>query len=293
MKLIVLLLAFLLSISPCASAFQQHDLEVRAETFHDNDSTHSLVLDQVFHLKDKTTKVGLGATQTVINESGRSRFLAGGLMEGYKKLNNVDFTGQIKLLDWNGEFKTPVSLGSTQTIGPFRFEESIDHGTIDSLKAYDAKIDFWSIGGSIDWELLKKLTITGGYWHRWTSDSNRRNLFLGRAVYSFTDNFHTQYRYRGIRNDEKVPEYYSPRRFEQHALLAGYADSFFDSLRLKVWIGPVSQYDGFTTKMGALEDVRVTWRIDDNWLISARVEANQVGSGYQYIYSNVGVIYDF
>lgn len=293
MRLIGLLLALLLITPPCVSAFQQNDVEIRSETFNDNDSTHSLMLDQIFHWKDKTTKVGVGATQTVINESGRSRFFAGGLIEGYKKLNNVDFTGQLKLLDWNGELKTPISLGSTQTVGPFRFEESINHGTIDSVKAYDAKIDYWSGGGSVDWELLKNFTITGGYWHRWSSDSNGRDLYIGRAVYSFTDNFHTQYRYRGIRNNEQVPEYYSPQRFEQHALLAGYADSFFDSFRLKLWIGPVSQYDGFTTRIGALEDVRIIWRINDNWLIAARAEANQVGSGYQYIYSNIGVTYDF
>ncbi len=293
MRPIALVTALILTTPPCAYAWQQHDVEVRSEIFNDNDGTHSLGFDQVFHWKDKTTKVGAGATQTVIDESGRGRVFAGGLVEGYKKLDNVDFTGQLKLLAWNGEFRTPVSLGSSQTVGPFHLEENIDHGTIDSVKAYDAQIDFWSAGGSLDWELVKNFTITGGYWHRWSSDDNSRDLYVGRAVYSFTDNFHAQYRYRGIRNNERVPEYYSPQHFDQHALLFGYADSFFDRLRLRIWAGPVSQYDGYTTHIGALEDLRVTWRIEDHWQIAARAEANQVGSGYQYIYSTIGITYDF
>ena len=293
MRLIALLPALMLIIPPCSYAWQQHDLEVRSEIFNDNDGTRSLSFDQVFHWKDKTTKIGLGATQTVIEESGGSRVFAGGLLEGYKKLDTVDFTGKLKLLDWNGEFKTPLTFGSSQTLGPFRLEESIDHGTIDSVKAYDASIDYWFAGGSLDWQLVKNFTITGGYWYRWSSDSNNRDLYVGRAVFSFTDNFHAQYRYRGIRNRERVPEYYSPQFFDQHALLVGYADSFFDRLRLKLWVGPVSQDDGFTTSIGALEDIRITWRIDDRWLLAARAEANQVGSGYQYVYSTIGITYDF
>ncbi|GFE58060.1 hypothetical protein [Geobacter sp. AOG1] len=293
MRLTALLTALVLTMPPSAYAFEQHDLEIRSEIFNDNDGTHSLGLDQVFHWKDKTTKVGVGATETVINESGGSRFFAGGLFEGYKKLENVDFTGQLKLIKWNDEVKTPLSLASSQTLGPFRLEESVDHGTIDSVKAYDARIDFWSVGGSLDWELVKNFTITGGYWRRWSSDDNSRDLFVGRAVYSFTDNFHAQYRYRAIRNSERVPEYYSPQHFDQHAILVGYADSFFDRLRLRIWAGPISQYDKYTTHIGALEDVRITWRIDDHWLIAGRAEANQVGSGYQYIYSTLGFTYDF
>jgi len=293
MRLIALLAALMLIIPPCSYALQQHDLEIRTEIFNDNDETHSLTFDQVFHWKDKTTKVGLGATETIIDESGRSRFYGGGLLEGYKKLDNVDFTGQLKLVSWNGEFKTPLSLASSQVLKPFRLEESVDYGTIDSVKGYDAKIDYWSVGGSLDLDVLKNFTITGGYWHRWSSDSNDRDLFIGRAVYSFTDNFHTQYRYRGIRNKEQVPEYYSPERFDQHALLFGYFDSFFDRLKLKLWVGPVYQDDGFTSSVGALEDIRITWRIDDRWTLAARAEANQVGSGYQYIYSTIGITYDF
>jgi hypothetical protein len=293
MRLIALLPALMLIIPPCSYAWPQHDLEVRSEIFNDNDGTRSFSFDQVFHWKDKTTKIGLGATQTVIEESGGSRVFAGGLLEGYKKLDIVDFTGKLKLLDWNGEFKTPLSFGSSQTLGPFRLEESIDHGTIDSVKAYDASIDYWFAGGSLDWQLVKNFTITGGYWYRWSSDNNNRDLYVGRAVFSFTDNFHAQYRYRGIRNRERVPEYYSPQFFDQHALLVGYANSFFDRLRLKLWVGPVSQDDGFTTSIGALEDIRITWRIDDRWLLAARAEANQVGSGYQYVYSTIGITYDF
>jgi hypothetical protein len=293
MRLIALLSALMLIIPPCSYAWQQHDLEIRSEIFNDNDGTHSLAFDQVFHWKDKTTKLGLGATQTVIEDAGGSRVLAGGLLEGYKKLDKADFTGQLKLLDWNGGFKTPLSFGSSQTLGPFRLEESIDHGTIDSVKAYDASIDYWAAGGSLDWEPVKNFTITGGYWSRWSSDGNNRELYVGRAVYSFTDNFHAQYRYRGIRNRERVPEYFSPQFFDQHALLVGYADSFFDRLRLKLWVGPVSQDDGFTTNIGALEDFRINWRIDDHWSIAARAEADQVGSGYQYVYSTIGITYDF
>lgn len=293
MRLIALIAALMLITPPCSYAWHQHDLEIRSETFNDNDGTHSFGFDQVFHWKDKTAKIGLGATQTVIEESGGSRVFAGGLLEGYKKLDKVDFTGKLKLLAWNDEFKTPLSFGSSQTLGPIRLEESIDHGTIDSVKAFDAKIDYWSAGGSLDVELMKNFTITGGYWHRWSSDSNSRDLYVGRAVYSFTDNFHAQYRYRGIRNRERVPEYYSPQYFDQHALLIGYADSFFDRLRLKLWVGPVTQDDGFTTNIGALENIRITWRLDDHWLIVANAEANQVGSGYQYVYSTIGISYDF
>ena len=126
MRPIALVTALILTTPPCAYAWQQHDVEVRSEIFNDNDGTHSLGFDQVFHWKDKTTKVGAGATQTVIDESGRGRVFAGGLVEGYKKLDNVDFTGQLKLLAWNGEFRTPVSLGSSQTVGPFHLEENID-----------------------------------------------------------------------------------------------------------------------------------------------------------------------
>jgi hypothetical protein len=293
MRLIALLPALMLLNPPCSYALQQHDLELRTEIFNDNDGTHSLGFDQVFHWKNKTAKIGLGATQTVIEESGGSRIFAGGLLEGYKKLDNVDFTGKLKLLAWNDEFKTPLSLGSSQTLGPFRLEESINYDTIDSVKSYDAKIDYWSAGGSLDWELVKNFTITGGYWHRWSSDNNSRDLYVGRAVYSFTDNLLTQYRYRGIRNRERVPEYYSPQYFDQHALLVGYADSYFDRLKLKMWVGPVSQDDGFETNIGALENIRITWRFDDHWLIAALAEANQVGSGYNYIYSTIGITYDF
>ena len=91
MRPIVLWAALMLIIPPCSYALQQHDLEVRTEIFNDNDGTHSLTFDQVFHWKDKTTKVGLGATQTVIDESGGNRFYGGGLLEGYKKLDNADF----------------------------------------------------------------------------------------------------------------------------------------------------------------------------------------------------------
>lgn len=293
MRLILLLAALMLLTPPCSYAWQQHDLEVRSENFNDSDGTHSFVFDQAFHWKDKNAKIGFGATQTVIKESGASRFFAGGLLEGYKKLDNVDFTGKLKLLAWNDEFKTPLTLGSSQTLGPFRLEESIDYDTIDSVKAYDAKIDYWSAGGSLDWELVKNFTITCGYWHRWSSDNNSRELYVGRAIYSLTDNFHVQYRYRGIKNSERVQEYYSPKSFDQHALLFGYADSFFDKLRLKLWVGPVSQDDGFETNIGALENIRITWRFDDHWLIAAHAEANQVGSGYNYIYSTIGITYDF
>ena len=67
----------------------------------------------------------------------------------------------------------------------------------------------------------------------------------------------------------------------------------FDKLKLKLWAGPVSQDDGFTTSIGALENIRITWRLDDHWLIVGHAEANQVGSGYQYVYSTVGITYDF
>jgi hypothetical protein len=288
----VMLATLLLILPPCVHAWQ-HDLEVRSELFNDSDGTHSLDLDQVFHWKNKTVKIGLGATQTIIQESGGSRTFAGGVLEGYKKLDNVDFTGQLKLLEWNGKFKSPLSLASSQTLGAFRLEENIDYGIINSLKAYDAGIDYWSAGGSLDWEAFRNVTLTGGYWRRWSSDNNHRELYVGRAVYSFSDNFHAQYRYRGIRNSERVAEYYSPRSFDQHALLAGYSDSYFDRLKLKLWIGPISQNDGQTVSIGVLEDIRITWRLNEHWLLAFRTEANQAGSGYRYIYSTLGISYDF
>lgn len=293
MRLIALVLVLMLILPSCSYAWQQRDLEFRSELFNDNDGTHSSGFDQIYHWKDKTAKFGVGASETVIRESGGSRVFGGALLEGYRKQDNVDFTGKLKLMGWNGKFETPLSLGSSQTLGTFRLEEGIDHGTIDSVKAYDAGIDYWSVGGSLDWEPVKHFAITGGYWHRRSSDNNDRDLYTGRAVYSFTDNLHAQYRYRGIRNRENLPEYFSPKRFDQHALLAGYADSFFDNLRLKLWIGPLSQNDGFTTHIGALEDLRITWRIDDHWLLAVNTEANQVGSGYQYLYSTIGVTYDY
>lgn len=33
--------------------------------------------------------------------------------------------------------------------------------------------------------------------------------------------------------------------------------------------------------------------MDDHWLLAARAEANQVGSGYQYLYCTIGITYDF
>ena len=293
MKPIALLALFTLALPACAQAWQQHDLEARTELFNDNDGTNSFSFDQVYHWKDKGSRIGLGATQTVITESGGSRVFEGGLLEGYHKLDKVDFTGKLKLLTWNGEFEAPLSLGSSQTLGAFRLEESVDHGTMDSVRAYDARIDYWSVGGSLDWSPRKDLTFTGGYWRRWSSDSNSRDQYVGRVSYSWSDNFLAQYQYRGIRNAERVPQYYSPLFFDQHALLLGYADSFFDTVRLKLLAGPVSQNDGFTTRIGALEDLRVTWRIDDHWMIALRAEANQVGSGYRYVYSTIGVTYDF
>jgi hypothetical protein len=94
--------------------------------------------------------------------------------------------------------------------------------------------------------------------------TNRTLLFL---PLSFSDNFYAQYRYRGIRNSESVAEYYSPRSFDQHALLAGYSDSYFDRLKLKLWIGPISQNDGQTVSIGVLEDIRITWRLNEHWLL--------------------------
>ena len=293
MKLTTLLAMLMLIVPAGAHGWQQHDLEVRSEIFNDNEASNSFTFDQVFHWKDRTTKVGLGATQTVIRESGESRFFAGGVLEGYKKLENADFTAKLKLLSWNGELETPLSLGSSQTLGKFRLEESIDHGTIDSVKAYDARIDFWSAGGSLDWSPVQQFTITGGYWHRWSSDHNSRDLYVGRATYSFSDNYHIQYHYRGSRSEQRVPQYFSPELFDQHALLLGYADSFFDKLRVKLWVGPMYQDDGFSTSIGVREDLRITWRMEDHWLLAARAEANQVGSGYQYLYCTIGITYDF
>jgi len=292
MKLIKILPVLMLMI-PSPSHAWQHDLEARSEIFNDNEATNSYTFDQVYHWKDKTTKLGLGATQTLITESGKSRLLEGGLLEGYQKLEHADFTGKLKLLSWNGRLETPLSLASSQTLGTLRLEENVDHGTIDSVKAYDARIDYWSAGGALDWNPLQKLTITGGYWHRWSSDNNDRDLYVGRATYSFTDNFLVQYSYRGIRNDRRVPQYFSPQLFDQHALLLGYADSYFDRLRVKLWVGPMTQDDGFTTSIGAREDLRITWRIDEHWSLAARAEANQVASGYRYLYSTLGISYDF
>lgn len=85
----------------------------------------------------------------------------------------------------------------------------------------------------------------------------------------------------------------STRFFEQHALVVGYADSFFDRLVLKLWVGTVCQNDGFEASIGVLGEIRITGRIDKQWLIAARVEANHVGSGYQYLYATISTIYDF
>lgn len=90
-----------------------------------------------------------------------------------------------------------------------------------------------------------------------------------------------------------MPQYFSPELFDQHALLLGYADSFFDKLRVKLWVGPMYQDDGFSSSIGVREDLRITWRMDDHWLLAARAEANQVGSGYQYLYCTIGITYDF
>ncbi|HJV35444.1 hypothetical protein, partial [Geomonas sp.] len=205
----------------------------------------------------------------------------------------VDFTGQLKMLYWNRQFKTPLSLASSQTLGAFHLEEGVDYGTIDSVKAYDQKIDFWSVGGAVDWNALKQLTITGGYWHYWASDGNHRDKVVARASYSITDNFLLQYRYKGIWNAKQVPQYFSPEVFNQHAFLLGYADSFWDSVRVKLMAGPVWQDDGFQKSTGALEDVRVTWRFLELWSLTAHLEADQVGSGYQYLYSTLALTRDF
>lgn len=66
---ITALLPLLLLIIPSSSYAWQHNLEVRSEFFNDNDGTHSMSFDQVFHWKDKTEKIGLGTTQTIIEES--------------------------------------------------------------------------------------------------------------------------------------------------------------------------------------------------------------------------------
>lgn len=290
---IAALVLLIISLMSACSYAGQYDIEARTEIFVDNDESRSYTFDQVFHFKDETSKIGLGATQTLIDETGRTRSYCGGLIEGYKNFGAVDVAGKMKLVSWNGRFRAPLSLYSSQSLGRFRFEENFEYGTIDSVKAFDAHIDFTSAGGSVDYSILDALTITGGYWHRWSSDENSRSLYLGRLIYDFNDTCHVQYRYRCIRNKEKVPEYYSPETFDQHTVLFGYFDSFFDRIRLRAWVGPVFQDDGFESDIGMLEDVRVICKITEAWALEGRIEANQVGSGYQYIYSTLAVSYDF
>lgn len=290
---IAALVFFLIPVMAVSSYAWQHDIEARTEIFVDNDESHSYAFDQVLHFKSDASKFGLGTTQTLIDETGRTRSFYGGLIEGYKKFGSIDVSGKLKLLKWDGKFRTPLSLVSSQTLGRFRFEENLEYGTIDSVKAFDAHIDFKSAGGAVDYSILDSLTITGGYWRRWSSDDNERSLYLGRVIYDINDTLHAQYRYRGVRNDERVPEYYSPETFDQHAMLFGYFGAFSGKLRLKIWAGPVFQDDGFESGFGALEDVRLVYKITDVWSLDGRVEANQVGSGYQYIYSTLSISYDF
>lgn len=292
MRIAALVLLIIPLMSACSYAWQ-HNIEARTEIFMDNDESRSYAFDQVFHFKDETSKFGLGATQTLIDETGRTRSYCGGLIEGYRKFGNIDVAGKMKLVNWDGRFRAPLSLDSSQSLGRFRFEENFEYGTIDSVKAFDAHIVFTSAGGTVDYSILDGLTITGGYWHRWSSDENSRSLYLGRLAQDFNDTFHVQYRYRGIRNKEKVPEYYSPETFDQHAVLFGYFDSFFDRIRLRIWAGPVFQDDGFESDIGMLEDVRVICKITDAWSLEGRIEADQVGSGYQYIYSALTASCDF
>jgi len=290
---IAALALLLVSVSSVPSYAWQHDIEARTEIFVDNDESRSYAFDQVFHVKDGTTELGLGATQTLIDETGRSRSYYGALLEGYRKFGGVDVSGKLKLVNWDGRFRAPLSLASSQSLSRFRFEENFEYGTIDSVKAFDDHIDFKSAGGAVDYSLLDNLTITGGYWHRWSSDDNRRALYLGRLVYDITDTCHVQYRYRGTRNKERVLQYFSPEIFDQHALLFGYFDSFFGRLRLKIWAGPLFQDDGFESDFGALEDIRASYKMTDAWSLEGRIEANQVGSGYQYVYSTLSISYDF
>lgn len=291
MKRLTLLTIMLLAVS-VAHAWQ-HDLEVRSEVFSDNDGTHSFGFDELVHWKDDATRFGLGATQTFINDSEGNRDYVGGILEGYRRQGIADFTARLRLVDWNDEFKSPVSLASSQQLGRFRLEESVDYGFVDSVAAYDAEIDFWTVGGEIDVQALDNLTFNAGYWRRWTSDDNERDSYLGRAIFDFNDRFHLQYRYRGFRNDVTVTQYYSPRRFDQHALLVGYFDSFFDRLRVKLWVGPVVQNEGDGSDFGMLENAQAVWKISDTWSMNARIEANQVGSGYQYVYGAFAIDCNF
>lgn len=288
----VLIFTFLILSVTSAGAWQ-NGIEVRSEIFNDNDASHSLVLEEVAHRKNESTRFGLGASQTFLREDGDGRESYGGLAEAYHQQKNFDFSGQIKFLDREGKGVWPAKLAASQQLGRLRLEEGVEHAPIDSVKAFDAQIDFWDAGLSADYKLSPDLSLSAGYWHRWTSDNNERNLVIGRATYSYNDNFHLQYRFRGIRHQEQFREYFSPEDFTQHVLLFGYFGSFSNRIRLKAWIGPAFQDDGFESSLGLLEDVRIFYRVNDHWSLTARAEADQVGNGYEYIYSTLSVIYDF
>ena len=290
---IAALVLLLMPVMAVSSYAWQRDVEARTEIFVDNDGSHSYAFDQVLHFEGDDSKFGFGATQTLVDEAGKTRSFYGGLIEGYKKFGSIEVSGKLKILNWDEKFRTPLSLVSSQTLGRFRFEENLEYSTIDSVKAFDAHIDFKSAGGTVDYPILDSLTITGGYWWRWSSDDNERALYLGRIVYDINETLHAQYRYRGIRNEKRVPEYYSPEIFDQHVILFGIFGSFSGKLRLKIWAGPVYQDDGFDSEFGILEDVRLIYMITDMWSLHGRIEADQVGSGYQYIYSTLSISYDF
>lgn len=288
----VLVCAFFILSVTSARAWQT-DVELRSEIFNDNDASHSLAIEEVAHYKNTSTRFGLGASQNFLHESGSSRKYYGGLLEGYHKEGQFDLSGQIRFIERNGKGEWPAKLAASQQIGRLRIEGDIEQAPLDSVKAFDARIDFLAAGLSADYSLSRALSLNAGYWYRWSSDNNERQLVVGRATYSYNDNFHLQYRYRGIRNQEQVSEYYSPENFDQHALLFGYFDSFIDRIRLKAWIGPVIQNDGFERSLGMFEDVSLFCRINDHWSLTARVEADQVGNGYEYIYSTLSAVYDF
>jgi hypothetical protein len=292
-RLIIVLLFFFKIITPDNLWALQNELELKSETFNDNDGSSSLVLDQLLHWKDKSLKIGLGATQTIIKDSDSQRSFNGGELEGYKTFGSLDFTGKIKLLRWNDTLKTPMNLASSQQFDHFRFEENFEFGTIDSIKGYDAHIDFKSIGGSIDYLPVKNFSVTGGYLIYHISDDNVRRQILLQCVYDLNDSSHFRYRFKDVHNKERVREYFSPEIFDQHALLFGYFKTFFDEIRFKFWTGPILQDDRYEKQFGVLEDIRAVWRINNMWEMNVRLEANQIRSGYRYVYSTMSVMYNF
>ncbi|MFA5031292.1 MAG: hypothetical protein WC495_06945 [Patescibacteria group bacterium] len=284
-KIIILILLF------CTQILPADDLEIKTLLFNDDEYSQSINLYQIWHWGNAINKIGLGATQTFIIENDNNRSFYGGLVEFKTKSKNTELFGQVNFLRWNKKLKIPFNISFAQMIGKFRFEETLDYDTINSVKSYDAQLDFIAASFTLDYYIFKNLTLINSYWYRRVSDKNDAYRYLGRVILDFNKHYHLQYSYRNFRNDYKTINYFSPENFTQHILALGYYGVSKDKFKIKIWAGPIFQDDSYETSWGIIERIYSVWTIGEKWSLEGKIEANQIKSGYQYTQFLLSIIY--